>query len=70
VEPEDRHCLCWYSRRTSHIPARLGTKTIIDGFLLYCAHPMLFPIVGFEFDVRNLIDCEYFRQRTPPTRAY
>jgi hypothetical protein len=24
---------------------------------------MLYPIVGFEFDVRNCIGCEYFRER-------
>lgn len=61
MEPEDRHSLCWYSRRTPRIPPDLGVQTIVDGHLLYCAHPMLFPIVGFEFDVRNCLGCEYFR---------
>lgn len=63
MEPEDRHCLCWYSRRTRQIPQDLGVQTIIDGELLYCAHPMLFPIVGFEFDVRNCLQCDYFKGR-------
>jgi hypothetical protein len=61
VEPEDRHRLCWYSRRTPEIPDDLGRQTIVDGHLLYCAHPMWFPVVGYEFEVDNCIDCEYFR---------
>lgn len=67
VEPEDRHCLCWYSRRTRQIPQDLGGQTIIDGELLYCAHPMWFPIVGFEFDVRNCLQCDYFKGRRAVT---
>lgn len=63
MEPEDIHRVCWYSRRTTHIPPDLGTVTVVDGCLLYCAHPMLFPIVGYEFDVRNCVGCEYFRAR-------
>jgi hypothetical protein len=63
MEPEDRHRLCWYSRRTVYIPADIGFHTIVDGELLYCAHPMLFPIVGYGFDVQNCTDCEYFRAR-------
>ena len=63
VEPEERHAICWYSRRTTQIPPDLGTQTVVDGALLYCAHPMLFPVVGYEFDVRNCIDCDYFRPR-------
>lgn len=74
VEPEDRHCLCWYSRRTRQIPQDLGVQTIIDGELLYCAHPMLFPIVGFEFDVRNCLQCDVFKARRSsgprPPQAY
>lgn len=74
VEPEDRHRLCWYSRRTRQIPPELGVQTIIDGELLYCAHPMLFPIVGFEFDVRNCLECDYFKARRSsghrPSQAY
>ena len=63
-EPEYRHRACWYGRRTPDIPPTLGFHTVIeDGQLLYCAHPMLFPVVGFQFDVRNCADCEYFRAR-------
>ena len=69
VEPEDRHRLCWYSRRTRQIPQDLGVQTIIDGELLYCAHPMLFPIVGFEFDVRNCVNCDYFKGRRSSTHS-
>lgn len=61
VDPEARHRLCWYSRRTPQIPADPGLHTIVDGELLYCAHPMWFPVVGYEFDVRNCGACEYFR---------
>jgi hypothetical protein len=70
--PEERHRLCWYSRRTSEIPLDIGFHTIVDGQLLYCAHPMLRPVVGFAFDVRNCIDCDYFRPRraAPEARAY
>lgn len=63
LQPEARHRLCWYGRRTPHLPESLGIHTIEDGFLLYCAHPMLLPIVGYEFDIRNCEGCEYFRQR-------
>lgn len=62
VTSEDRHRVCWYSRRTPTIPSGLGLHTIMDGQLLYCAHPMLWPIVGYEFDVTNCTECEYFRQ--------
>jgi len=67
VTPEDRHCVCWYSRRTPTIPPGLGLHTIMDGQLLYCAHPMLWPIVGYEFDVTNCTDCDYFRQARSTT---
>jgi hypothetical protein len=67
LSPEDRHRLCWYSRRTTHIPADIGFHTISDGHLLYCAHPMLLPVVGLAFDVANCVDCEYFRARRGPT---
>jgi hypothetical protein len=64
--PEIRHRACWYSRRTAHIPADIGIfHTIEDGQLLFCGHPMWFPIVGYEFDVRNCGDCDYFK----PLRA-
>ena len=61
--PEDRHRLCWYGRQTTEIPADIGFHTIVDGRLLFCAHPMLFPVVGLAFDVQNCVDCEYFRAR-------
>ncbi len=61
IEPEVRHRACWYSRRTLHLPVDLAVHTIEDGLLLYCAHPMLFPVVGLHFDVRNCDGCEYFR---------
>ncbi|PWT80929.1 MAG: hypothetical protein C5B57_11495 [Blastocatellia bacterium] len=62
VEPEVRHRACWYSRRTADIPPTLGVvETIEDGQLLYCAHPMWFPIVGYRFDVRNCSICDFFK---------
>jgi hypothetical protein len=61
--PEARHRLCWYGRRTTHIPPDIGFHTILDGHLLFCAHPMLLPVVGLAFDVRNCAGCEYFRAR-------
>jgi hypothetical protein len=60
---EARHRACWYSRRTPEIPTNLGFHTISDGELLFCAHPMMFPVVGYQFDVRNCAACEYFRPR-------
>jgi hypothetical protein len=65
-EPEARHRACWYSRRTTDIPSTLGVvETIEDGHLLYCAHPMWFPIVGYRFDVRNCANCDFYK----PVRA-
>ena len=64
-EPELRHRACWYSRRTLTLPADLGSHTIEDGQLLFCAHPMWFPVVGYQFDVRNCGSCDYFK----PSRA-
>jgi hypothetical protein len=61
VEPETRHRACWYGRRTPQLPVLLTLHTIEDGQLLYCAHPMLFPIVGYDFDVRNCADCDSFK---------
>jgi hypothetical protein len=66
---EARHRACWYSRRTPEIPSNIGLHTISDGDLLYCAHPMLFPVVGYQFDVRNCASCEYFRARHRPERG-
>ena len=60
-EPEARHRACWYGRRSTEIPADIGFHTIADGALLFCAHPMWFPVVGYQFDVRNCDSCEYFR---------
>lgn len=68
LEPEVRHRSCWYARRTPHLPSVLTVQTIEDGLLLYCAHPMLFPVVGYHFDVRNCEGCDYFKptgQRRP-----
>lgn len=65
VEPEDRHRLCWYGRRTNHIPQDPGVHTIADGQLLYCAHPLFFPVMGYEFDIRNCEQCDVFRPKRP-----
>jgi hypothetical protein len=63
--PEARHRACWYGRRTPDLPANFGVHTTIeDGELLYCAHPMWFPVVGLDFDVRNCERCDYFRSRS------
>ena len=59
--PEARHRACWYGRRTCDLPLDLGSHTIEDGFLLFCAHPMWFPIVGYQFDVQNCEGCDYFK---------
>jgi hypothetical protein len=61
VEPESRHRACWYGRRSPTIPADLVMQTIEDGQLLYCAHPMWFPVVGYRFDVRNCARCDFFK---------
>ena len=67
VEPEDRHRLCWYGRRTHRIPPDPGIHTIVDGQLLYCAHPLFFPIMGYEFDIRNCEHCDVYRPRQRPS---
>jgi hypothetical protein len=60
--PEGRHRACWYGRRTPDIPPDVGGfHTIEDGHLLFCAHTMWFPVVGYQFDVRNCAGCEYFK---------
>jgi hypothetical protein len=61
IEPEARHRACWYGRRTPQLPAQLTIHTVEDGHLLYCAHPMLFPFVGYDFDTRNCDGCDYFK---------
>jgi|GEM_PF-2270381 len=63
VEPEARHRTCWYGRRTPHVLPDVGYQTVEDGELLYCSHPMLFPVVGYRFDVRNCPGCDCFRLR-------
>jgi hypothetical protein len=65
VDPEDWHRACWYGRRTPNLPVVLTLQTVEDGQLLYCAHPMMFPIVGHDFDVRNCAGCDAFRPRRP-----
>ena len=65
---ESRHRACWYGRRTSNLPTDFGLFTTIeDGYLLYCGHPMWFPVVGYQFDVRNCDGCEYFRPQMKPS---
>jgi hypothetical protein len=60
--PEHLHRACWYGRRTDVIPVDLALHTTIeDGHLLYCAHPMWLPVVGYQFDVRNCPRCDYFK---------
>jgi hypothetical protein len=59
--PEGRHRACWYGRRTGDIPSDIGFHTIEDGQLLYCAHPMWFPVVRFQFDVCSCAACDYFK---------
>ena len=61
LPPEALHRSCWYSRRTPEIPTDIGFHTIEDGSLLFCAHPMWFPVVGRQFDVRNCSNGEYFK---------
>jgi len=51
---------------TPDLPRHLGIQTIVDGHLLYCAHPMFFPVLGYEFDIRNCEDCDVFRPRRQP----
>lgn len=73
VEPEERHRCCWYGRRTADLPDDLGLHTIVDGQLLYCAYPMYWPVVRYEFDLRNCEDCDVFKarrsERPPLTEA-
>ncbi len=67
-EPEARHRACWYGRQTTEIPPDIGFHTIVDGALLFCAHPMWFPVVGYQFDIRNCDACEYFRPQASAVR--
>lgn len=63
VEPEERHRNCWYGRRTADLPEDIGSHTIVDGELVYCAHPMYWPVVRYEFDLRNCDGCDVFKAR-------
>ncbi len=63
LEPEMRHRACWYGRRTPNWQGPLTVQTVEDGQILYCAHPMMFPVVGHAFDVRNCAGCDTFRPR-------
>jgi len=64
-EPEAHHSACWYAVGRSRFRLDLGFHaTIEDGKLLFCAHPMWFPVVGYQFDVRNSENCDYFRGRS------
>jgi hypothetical protein len=63
VDAEARHRSCWYARRTAELPEDLGSHTIIDGELVYCAHPMYWPVVRYEFDLSNCADCDVFKAR-------
>lgn len=63
TEPEACHRACWYGRRTPELPAVLTVQTVEDGELLFCAHPMMFPVVGHDFDIRNCAGCDAFRLR-------
>jgi hypothetical protein len=66
MEPEHRHRLCWYARRTPDVLPDVSFQTMEDGALLYCAHPMLFPVVRYRFDVRNCEGCDCFKSRRAP----
>lgn len=62
-EPESRHRVCWYGRRAPGVPPEVSFQTVEDGELLYCGHPMLFPFVGYHFDVRNCGGCDWFKEK-------
>ncbi|MEZ5283591.1 MAG: hypothetical protein R2712_02035 [Vicinamibacterales bacterium] len=59
-----------HGRRTPSLPAHLGIQTIVDGQLAYCAHLMFFPVLGYEFDIRNCDGCDVFKPRRQPGGAY
>ncbi len=63
VDAEARHRNCWYARRTAWLPDNIGSHTIIDGELIYCAHPLYWPVVRYEFDLRNCEECDVFKPR-------
>ena len=41
----------------------LSYQTVEDGELLYCSHPMLLPVVGYHFDIRNCSSCDWFKAK-------
>ena len=38
-------------------------EVTVDGQLVFCAHPMYWPVVGYEFDLRNCEDCDVFKSK-------
>jgi hypothetical protein len=58
---------CWYRRRSPNVPANLASHTVEDGWLVYCAHPMIMPVVGNHFDIRNCDGCDYYRPIREPS---
>ncbi len=48
------------------MPANLASHTVEDGSLVYCAHPMIMPVVGYHFDIRNCDGCDYYRPVREP----
>jgi hypothetical protein len=64
-----RHRLCWYGQRAAHVVPDMNFQTVEDGGLLYCSHPMMFPVVGYHFDVRNCEGCDSFKLRRPRATA-
>jgi hypothetical protein len=66
-EPEARHRRCWYGGRTPAVLPEVSYQTVEDGELLYCSHPMMFPLVRYRFDVRNCDGCDWFKPRKGTT---
>ncbi len=62
-DPESRHRVCWYGRRAPGMLPEVSFQTVEDGELLYCSHPMLMPVVGYHFDVRNCGNCDWFKPK-------
>jgi len=53
------------------MPDDPGHHTILDGQLVYCAHPLYWPVVRYEFDLSNCEGCDVYKpkrtERQPPT---
>ena len=49
----------FHPRRPRH-PYHRGRR------VLHCAHPMFFPVIGYEFDIRNCEGCDVFKPRRQP----